>query len=422
MSTPMALTEKLYWSDVHALGFETHGATLGTLAGKASIVLPRTLFYPEGGGQLGDLGTLQIGRAGVRVTVADTQVEDGVIHHVLGAPLPPEAAARLADEVVHGVVDEARRRDHMVQHTAQHALSRALADAARADTVAARLGLSSCTIDIGKPGIADADLHRAEDLVNAVVMSDVPVTTSFPSPEELAQLALRKQPNAEKSAAGVRVVSIEGFDLSPCGGTHCTRTGQIGQVRIVATEKYKGMMRLTFHAGRRALQDARAGHDLLTSLGRDLTCGLPDLPAAVAKLRAEIKALRARGEASRNELAELLAERVLAALPATPGPHVVPLARALDDLPGLRALANGLTKDPRVVALVAGSDEGSGEVVLVVQRGAEGKLDCGAFVMAQARERGGRGGGRPERAEGRFPRGTPLDVIADAARAASWSK
>ena len=415
MSNPATPTEKLYWSDVHALAFEARGAALGTHAGKPSILLPRTLFYPEGGGQLGDLGTLQVGAH--RVPITDTQVEDGVIHHVLAGPLTAEVAALLPSAVVKGTVDEARRRDHMVQHTAQHALSRALADAVRADTVSARLGLSSCTIDLAKPGIADADLHRAEDLVNAVVMSDVAVTTSFPSAEELATLPLRKQPNAEKSAAGVRVVSIDGFDLSPCGGTHCTRTGQIGQVRIVATEKYKGMLRLTFQAGRRALQDARAEHDLLAALGRDLTCGPQDLAVAVTKLRTEIKALRARGEASRSELAELLAGRVLAALPETPGPHVVPLVRALDDLPALRALANELTKDARVVALVAGSDEGSGEVVLVVQRGAEAKLDCGAFVMAQARARGGRGGGRPERAEGRFPRGTSLEDVAGAARA-----
>ena len=418
MPTPATPTEKLYWSQVDALAFETHGATLAAHAGKTSVLLPRTLFYPEGGGQLGDLGTLQIGT--YRLAVADTQVAEGVIHHVLEGRAPEGLAALLErpDQAVRGAIDEARRRDHMVQHTAQHALSRALADAARAETVSARLGLSSCTIDLAKPGIADADLHRAEDLVNGVVMSDVPVTTSFPSAEELATLALRKQPNAEKSAAGVRVVSIEGFDLSPCGGTHCTRTGQIGQIRIVATEKYKGMLRLTFHAGRRALADARAGHERLAGLARDLTCGPQDLGTAVTKLRTEVKALRARSEAARTELAELLAARVRAGLPSTPGPHVLALARPLDDLPALRALANELTKDPRVVALVAGADEGSGEVVLVVARGAEAKLDGGAFVMAQARQRGGRGGGRPEHAEGRFPRDTSLDALATAARAA----
>ena len=94
------------------------------------------------------------------------------------------------------------------------------------------------------------------------------------------------------------------------------------------------------------------------------------------------------------------------------------MVRLLDDLAGLRALANELTKDPRVIALVSGADADSGEVVLVVQRGADATLDCGAFVMAQARAHGGRGGGRPERAEGRFPRGTSMEVLADTLAAA----
>ncbi|MDB4938640.1 MAG: Alanyl-tRNA synthetase family protein [Labilithrix sp.] len=412
-------TEKLYWADAQATSFETRGASLGAHAGKPSVVLAQTMFYPEGGGQLGDLGTLTLGPHVVRI--ADTQVEDGAIHHVIDGDLSPDVLELLrggaaADVSVRGAVDESRRRDHMVQHTAQHALSRALANAARAGTVSARLGATSCTIDLDRPGLSDADLHRAEDLVNSVVMSDVPVVTSFPSPDELAKLDLRKQPNAEKSAAGVRVVSIEGFDVTPCGGTHCTRSGQIGQVRIVATEKYKGMLRITFHAGQRALGDARSRHDLLAKLAADLTCGPQDIPAAVAKLRAELKAMRDKLESARSEVADHVGRSLRDALPETPGPHVVPVMRLPGDLAGLRALAVELTKDPRIVALVAGHDEGSGEVVLVVQRGEGAKLDCGAFVQSQTKARGGRGGGRPERAEGRFPRGTSLEELTAAAR------
>ena len=417
----MNSTEKLYWSDAHATVFEATGASLGEHGGRTAIVLGRTMFYPEGGGQLGDAGRLAVGTHEVRI--ADTQVERGVIYHVVEGALDAGLADALASSAAHelavrGSVDEARRRDHMVHHTAQHALSRALADAARASTVSARLGATSCTIDVARPGIADADLHRAEDLVNAVVMSDVAVIASFPSPEELAKLDLRKQPNAEKSAAGVRIVAIEGFDLTPCGGTHCTRTGQIGQIRITATEKYKGMLRITFHAGLRALADARAGRDLLATLATDLPCGADDVPAAVAKLRGETKALRDKLASARLELADHVARDLRAGLPDSPGPHVVHVTRALDDLASLRTLAAKVTEDARVVALVGGRDEGSGEVVVVVQRGAGSTLDCGAFVTAQAKACGGRGGGRPERAEGRFPRATSLEVLAAAATSA----
>jgi alanyl-tRNA synthetase len=414
-------TEKLYWTDAHATSFETRGASLASHGGKPSLVLTATMFYPEGGGQLGDVGKLTVGAHVVRI--ADTQIEDGVIHHVIDGDVSPELseavrAGAASDAAVRGSVDESRRRDNMVQHTAQHALSRALANAARAGTVSARLGATSCTIDLDRPGLSDADLHRAEDLVNAVVMSDVPVLTTFPTAEKLAKLDLRKQPNAEKSAAGVRVVAIEGFDVTPCGGTHCSRSGQIGQIRIVATEKYKGMLRVTFHAGQRALVDARSRHDLLAKLATDLTCGPQDMEAAIGKLRNELRGVRDNLESARSELAGHVGRSLRDALPSTAGPHVVPVARPLDDLAGLRALAVELTKDPRIVTLVAGQDEGSGETVLVVQRGADAKLDCGAFVQAQAKARGGRGGGRPERAEGRFPRDTSLEVLAAAANAA----
>jgi alanyl-tRNA synthetase len=417
------MTEKLYWSDPHLTSFEASTLTLGEHTGKPSVVLERSLFYPEGGGQLGDTGSLDVTTATGRRTlhVVDTQVDDdGTIHHVLdGSPADAAELCRAEGVTVRGRIDASRRRDHMAQHTAQHALSRALADVARADTVSARLGVTTCTIDVSRPGIPDADLHRAEDLVNALVASDVPVVSLFPDREELARLPLRKQPKVTEGV--IRVIDIDGFDMTPCGGTHCTRTGQIGQARIVGLEKHKGMLRLTFHAGLRALTDARAKHDALTLLAADLTCGIPDVAGAVTKLRTELKASRTQLEAVRTELAELVARAALDALPpadTTPGPIVVPILRGNDDVGPLRVLAGKLAVDPRVVAVAAGTDGTTEELVVVVQRGSAGRLDCGAFIKAQGTAHGGRGGGRPERAEGRFPRGTSLDVIASAARAA----
>lgn len=403
------MTEKLYWQDPHLTTFEATGARVADFAGKTAIVLERTLFYPEGGGQLGDVGTLAIGN--VVAKVVDTQIDDGgVIHHVLEAPVTfGEGAA------VKGTIDLERRLDHMAQHTAQHALSRALADEARAETVSARLGATTCTIDLSRPSIYDSELHEAEDLVNAFVRSDVVVRTHFPSPEELAAMPLRRRP---KVSDGIRVVEIDGFDFSPCGGTHVTRSGQIGQVRIVAIEKYKGGVRVTFHAGLRALADARAKHAALSAAAADLTCGVLDVPTAIGKLRSDLKTTRTLLDGAREELAALVAKSLREALPPAserPSAIVVPVLRPNDDVSALRVLAGKLTEDARVVALAGAPDPQTGELVLVVQRGAAGGLDCGAFMQAQANERGGRGGGRPERAEGRFPRGTSLEVLAAAA-------
>jgi len=407
-----AMTEKLYWQDPHRTTFETSAARVADFQGKTAIVLDRTLFYPEGGGQLGDVGTLTIGNVVARVV--DTQIDDaGVIHHVLETPVAIEAGAE-----VKGAIDLERRLDHMSQHTAQHALSRALADEARAETVSARLGATTCTIDLSRPSIYDSELHKAEDLVNAIVRSDVVVRSHFPSPEELAAMPLRRPP---KVSEGIRVIEIDGYDFSPCGGTHVTRSGQIGQVRIVGIEKYKGGVRVTFHAGMRALADARAKHAVLSAAAADLTCGVLDVPTAIGKLRSDLKASRTALDAAREELAGLVAKSMLAALPPAserPSPIVVHVLRANDDVTALRVLAGKLSEDPRVVALAGGLDPQTGELVLVIQRGAAGALDCGAFLKAQAAQRSGRGGGKPERAEGRFPRGTSLEDLGAAASAA----
>lgn len=403
------MTEKLYWQDPHRATFETHGARVVDYQGKTAIVLERTLFYPEGGGQLGDVGSLTIGN--VVAKVVDTQIDDaGVIHHVLERPVSFDAGA-----AVEGTIDLERRLDHMAQHTGQHALSRALADEARAETVSARLGATSCTIDLSRPAIYDSELHKAEDLVNAIIRSDVVVRSHFPNADELAKMPLRRQP---KVADGIRIIEIDGYDFSPCGGTHVTRSGQIGQVRIVGIEKYKGGVRVTFHAGLRALADARAKHAVLGAAAADLTCGVLDVPAAIGKLRADLKAARTALDAAREELAGLVAKAMRDALPPAserPSPIVVPVLRPNDDITALRVLAGKLSEDPRVVALAGGVDPQTAELVVVVQRGRDGALDCGAFVKAQAAERSGRGGGKAERAEGRFARGTSLEVLAAAA-------
>ncbi len=394
-------TDKLYWADPFATTFEAT-ARPGQLGGQPTVVLERTLFYPESGGQLSDQGTLLIGARSVAVD--DVQIDDaGVIHHRLAEPLD------VVDGVARGTIDAARRRDHMAQHTAQHALSRALVDVARAETVSSRLGASSCTIDV-EGGLAERDLARAEDLVNAVVMNDVPVRALFPTPDELAKMPLRRAPKVDHD---VRVIEIEGFDLSPCGGTHCTRSGQIGVVRVVGLEKYKGGWRVTFHAGRRALEDARRKEGVLAELARDFTCGLLDVGSAVGKLRSELKARMDTLSTTRGELVELLAERVLAAHPPDPGGTTrIVLVRPRDDVPMLRTLAGRLAARPDVVAFCASDERGEEDRAIVVQRGAGVAFDCGAWLKRVAAEHGGRGGGRPERAEGRLPRGLPLEELA----------
>jgi alanyl-tRNA synthetase len=232
------------------------------------------------------------------------------------------------------------------------------------------------------------------------------VRSLFPTAEELAQMDLRRAP---KVSANVRIIEIEGFDLSPCGGTHCTRSGQIGTVRVAGVERYKGKIRVSFHAARRALADARAKETALAALAAELTCGPLDVGNAVAKLRSDLKARTDQLSGLRGELVERIAEGVWREHPVDPTAAAtgrltrVTLLRPKDDVAMLRSLAGRVSARPDVVAICGALDPESGEVVVVVQRGDEARgFDCGAWLKAAAAATGGRGGGRPERAEGRL--------------------
>jgi alanyl-tRNA synthetase len=391
-------TEKLYWKDPFLSTFEARGARASELGGKPSVVLAETAFYPEGGGQLADTGSLEV--SGQTLRVLDVQVDDaGEIHHLVEERAPFDAT----DDTLRGAIDAARRRDHMAQHTAQHMVSHALVDVARADTVSARLGATDCTIDVDVPSLADAAVAKVEDLVNAVVRDDVPVRSLFPTVEELAKMPLRRAP---KVTSGVRVIDIEGFDLTPCGGTHCTRTGQIGVVTVTGTEHFKGKIRVFFHAAGRALADARAKSEVLRALAGDFTCGVLDVPAAVHKMRADLKAKLDALSGMRGDLVELIAAQALAAHPprdATGSATPIVLVRPKDDLAMLRTLAGRLAARPDVVALCAAPDPATGDLLVVVQRGASATFDAGKWFKTMSQKHGGRGGGRAERAEGRLP-------------------
>jgi len=405
-------TKKLYWDDSFATSFEAE-ASRGQWQGRPSIVLDRTLFYPEGGGQNPDAGKLVL-ENDAAFPIVDVQIDDaGTIHHLTDPAHEPNLAD-FAVQRARGEIDAERRRDHMAQHSGQHMLSRALLDIAKAATVSSRLGATSCTIDVDVAGVKDADLHRVEDLVNAAIRADVEVRQLFPTEAELATLPLRRAP---KVASGIRLIDIDGFDLTPCGGTHVTRTGQIGAARIVGTERYKGKIRLAFHAAQRALTDVRAKEVALSALARELTCGPTDVGAAVAKLRAELKAKSETLTATRAELVTFLAEQALAAHPPTPAaPTLIVLVREGDDVSMLRTLSGKLTARPDVVAFCAAVD--GGDRLVVLQRGQGAAFDCGAWFKEATKVHGGRGGGNKERAEGRFPGETDFAALEKSLRAA----
>jgi alanyl-tRNA synthetase len=375
------MTHRLYHGDGYLRRFDAEVVAITTYKARPAVVLDRTAFYPEAGGQLGDRGRLG------ELAVVDTQeADDGTIVHLVEHPV--EGGLPAVGSRVTGELDWLRRRQHMAQHTAQHLLSGALLDRAQAPTASARLGENSLTIDVARDRIPEAELAAAEDLANDVVDDDVEVRAWFPTPGELAALKLRRDP---KVAADIRVIAIGEFDLSPCGGTHCARTSQLAAVRITGAERYKGMTRVTFTTARRGRAELFARDQVLRGLAGQFSCGPAEVPAAIDKLRREAEA----ADGQITQLRSRLTGAIIAQLPGD-GPAIAALP---GDAELLRSVAARLAAAGRDAILCAPDDAGA---TVVMIRAAGSGLDCGALWKRLAAKYGGRGGGRPDRADGRL--------------------
>jgi len=403
-------TPRLYWDNRLLLDFEATVVSIESLGKLPAIELDATAFYPEAGGQLPDRGVAQWD-AGT-APVADAQDLDGRVLHALALPsgiAPPAPGTRVCIRI-----DANVRRDHMSQHTGQHMLSRALLDVAGAATVSSRLGETVCTIDTSLQSIAEKQLFEAEERVARAVIEDRPVRALRPTAEELSRMVLRRE---LKVTEDVRIVEIEGFDLNACGGTHCERTGQVGLVKIVGVERHKGGLRLSFNAGLRLLPDYALKHRVLSGLAAELTCGLEDVPGVVRKMRESATEAAREASSLRGRLASRVASELLATAPRAGGIACVSAVLEGESIEYMRALGSALAAPAEVAAILAASSK-EGVQVLAVRGAAAVRFDAGAAIRRIASACGGRGGGRPERAEGRLPAGAGLK----AAVAEEWKR
>ncbi|MGZ6125152.1 MAG: alanyl-tRNA editing protein, partial [Myxococcales bacterium] len=286
------MTERLYLRDAYLRSFTARALEVRDLDGHPAAILDRSAFYPEGGGQPGDRGTL----GGVKVL--DTQERAGEVLHVLEKAIEPGA--------VSAEIDWARRFDHMQQHHGQHLLSAAF-DKLSAPTLSFHLGERTCTIDLDAP-LGRLELGRAEAMANESVWRDVPVVSRDFSGEERAKLPLRKEP-----VKGDRVVLVEGVDASPCGGTHPARTGEVGCIAVLRAQKWgEGKSRVEFACGGRVVRLLHETSETVAAAAEALKTAPADVAQAASRVVAESQARRKAADALLEDLAALEAARLKA--------------------------------------------------------------------------------------------------------------
>jgi len=403
-------TVRLYYTDSGLLEFTASVAEVREMPDATHIILDRTAFYPTGGGQPNDTGSI----SGAEI-IDVAEDEAGRIVHI--ARRVTDTPTPIPGRTVECRIDAARRLDHMQQHSGQHILSQAFVQACGAETRSFHLGAATSTIDIELQNPTDDDMRAAEEIANRIVFEDRAMHVHLVSEEEAARLPLRKESAVEGT---IRVIEIDGFDWSPCGGTHAGRAGQVGLIAVKSFERAKRMTRVEFVCGRRALIDYRLANRSATAVARQFSVDRESGPASVERAIQEGKSLKKRVRelleiALREEAGRLLDESpMVSAAPASTGALQFKLAKGIfpeRDIEELRMLAWKIIERGPSAALL-GTQDGSA-ARLVFARSPDLPFNMGAILAKACEALGGKGGGKPDMAQGGGPNVDKLPSVID---------
>jgi len=376
-------TQQLYFDDPFMLEFEAEILESRPLDGdRFGVVLPRTYFYPTSGGQEHDTGSIG------DVRVLDVFKDGDTIVHVLDRELAPgNYPAR---------IDKDRRFRHMQHHTAQHILSASFLEVADIDSLSANInGDTPSTIDLEVGAVDDVTLRRAEVFANGIFFENRPVKSFYVTDADVPNLPFRKPP---KVSGRIRVVEVDGFDLTPCGGTHVTQTGMIGMLKIVKTERVNQKLRVHFVAGYQALEYFQQMQIVAQGTAQLLDSSLEDAVSGVEKLQGQLKQTQHELDSLRGIVLGVEAENLAAAADAVGDLRLVTALFENKPSSELRSLANKLRNEPDLVAVLASYD--GAKLTMLAACGQDTGLNARDLLQNHLAPFGGRGGGDAGLAQG----------------------
>ena len=393
------MTDRLYYDNTYLSEFDAAVVECVRKDAGFAVRLDRSAFYPTSGGQPYDTGT--IGEA----AVTDVYVDDaGEVWHIVDTQLETGSE-------YHCKIDWARRFDHMQQHAGEHMLANAAYRLLGGWTIGLHLGSDVSTIDMtlpeGRTHITAEELRALEDDVNMRIQQDVPIKQWFPEKDELKALPLRKPPTVDEH---VRVVQIGDLEFCACGGTHPSSAGQIGLFKIVYARPSRGKLRIAFVCGKRAYELLRANYDMLHATADMLSTSVENVEGIVRGMNEDIKRLNREISALRTELLIKGAEQMLTGAAVNENGVKIVAVFADGDMNSARDLCTHLISFGRIV-VVAGVKTANG-FSYVVARSSDTDCACGAALSAAAKKCGGKGGGKPDFAQGGGP-AEMLELIKD---------
>ena len=367
------MTKKLYYTDGHLFDFTAQVLRCGENKGRWEIVLDETAFFPEGGGQAADRGTLG------DVKVLDVHEKDGEVVHYCDGPLPVGTS-------VAGQVDRELRLCRMQNHSGEHIFSGTAHRLYGCENVGFHMGEGDLTIDFDRE-LSEEEIRAVETQANEAVRADLPIEITFPTPEELAALEYR----SKKELTGeVRIVTIPGVDCCACCAPHVSRTGEVGVIKVMNAERHRGGVRLVLSCGMWALEDYRRKQQSAAEISALLSAKRDEITPAVQRLLHERDALKEKNALLAMELIQFKA----AQQPETEGN--ICLFEAIPDEIAVRELVNLLMEKAGGLAAVFFPGETGGYRYIIGSR----SIDLRKASKAINAGIGGRGGGRPEMIQG----------------------
>jgi alanyl-tRNA synthetase len=385
----MVMTEKLYEADAMLKECTATVAESVALKEGFGIVLDKTVLFPEGGGQLSDKGSLVVDD---KTTLPVTYVEetkDGRILHYTAKELP-------AGTKVQVKLDWTVRLDHMQQHTGEHILSYAFWKLFQANNIGFHMSEGLVTIDLDKE-VTLEQAYKAEDFANQEIWANKPINISYMPHTEVAKLTMRKKNT--KLTGMLRIVAVKDGDICTCCGTHPPFTGTIGLIKITKIEKHKEGTRVEFLCGRWALEDVRKKVHYITDASNMMSTKEENVCAGISKFKEEITALR---ESLRQKTQLLQASELEELLKNPPvsakGNKILFVVEDNYDPKSAKSLYQKLTAQEKTVTAVIYKNGERVNYMFGLGAGATG--DCKQYIAKANELFGGKGGGKPDSAQG----------------------
>ncbi len=377
------MTNKIFLESAEAtyiFDFDSEVKSIEPYEDKYAVVLEKTVFFPEGGGQPADKGTID------EISVLDVIEKNGEILHIL--------SEKPSNHFVKCSVDKNTRFDHMQQHTGQHLLSACFARLYDAQTNSFHIGPKSTTIEINLAEFDNEMAAQVEEMANDIIYKNISVIARVYDNNELDTLPLRKQPKVKEN---IRVVEIKEFDYSPCGGTHVASTGELGMIKIKKWEKCKDWYRIEFVCGKRALHDYRMKNTAINNIGAFLSLRDFEVESGVEKLILEMQKLQKHTADVKTELNEYISKELMNESVQIGKMNVVSKIFTHKDMNQIKFIAQNIIDHPSYIALLGNKDE---RAQIFFSKSDDVPFDMGKLLKSNLSIIDGKGGGSAKNAQG----------------------